>query len=53
LRRWWRAGRWLNAETIILGHANAPTVTGLFPQLLDILGSRGLETVTLNDVFRV
>lgn len=47
------ANKWLNAETIILGHANAPTVTGLFPQLLDILGSRGLETVTLNDVFRV
>jgi peptidoglycan/xylan/chitin deacetylase (PgdA/CDA1 family) len=47
------AEKWLNAETIILGHANAPTVMSLFPQLTGILEGRGLQTVTLNDVFRV
>lgn len=47
------AEKWLNPETIILGHANAPAVTTLFPQLTAILQSRGLATVTLNDVFRV
>lgn len=47
------AEKWLNPETIILGHANAPAVTTLFPHLTGILHSRGLATVTLNDVFRV
>lgn len=45
------ADKWLHAARIILGHANAPTVTTLFPQLLNLLASRGLQTVTLNDVF--
>nr|WP_279543817.1 polysaccharide deacetylase family protein [Leucobacter ruminantium] len=46
------AGKWLLPAHIVLGHANAPTVTGLFPQLTELLASRGLATVTLNDVFR-
>jgi peptidoglycan-N-acetylglucosamine deacetylase len=36
---------------IVLGHANLPTVTHCFPQLLDIIHGRNLQTVTLNDVF--
>ncbi len=45
------AQKWLNPATIILGHANAPTVTGLFPWLTSLLQQRGISTVTLNDVF--
>lgn len=46
------ADKWLLPGHIVLGHANAPTVTGLFPQLLDILAERNLQTVTLDDVYR-
>lgn len=46
------ANRWLQPASIILGHANAQTVVDLFDHLIDIIGSRGLESVTLNDVFR-
>ncbi len=46
------ANKWMLPAHIVLGHANAPTVAGLFPQLLDLLASRDLQTVTLNDVFR-
>jgi len=38
-------------EQIILGHANLPPITHVFGQLMDIVTSRGLELVTLNDVF--
>jgi peptidoglycan-N-acetylglucosamine deacetylase len=38
-------------EQIVLGHANLPPVTHTYPQLLDIIASRHLQTVTLNDVF--
>ncbi|WP_082408921.1 polysaccharide deacetylase family protein [Mycobacterium intracellulare] len=38
-------------QQIVDGHANLPTITRCFPQLLDIIGSRNLQTVTLNDVF--
>jgi peptidoglycan/xylan/chitin deacetylase (PgdA/CDA1 family) len=47
-----------NAETcfepgqIVLAHANLPPVTHCYGQLLDIIRDRGLQTVTLNDVFR-
>lgn len=37
---------------IVLGHANMPTITRSYSQLLDIINSRGLQTVTLADVFR-
>lgn len=47
------ATKWLLPAHIVLGHANAPTVAGLFPQLTELLASRGLQTVTLNDVFRI
>jgi hypothetical protein len=35
----------------VVGHANLPTITHCFGQLLDIIRSRNLQTVTLNDVF--
>ena len=38
-------------EQIVLAHANLPPVTHCYAQLLDIIHSRGLQTVTLNDVF--
>lgn len=46
------ADKWLQPAYIVLGHANAPTVTELYPWLLDLLASRGIQTVTLNDVYR-
>lgn len=38
-------------QQIVLGHANLPPITGTYSQLLDIINSRGLQTVTLSDVF--
>lgn len=45
------ANKWLLAEHIVLGHANAPTVTELYGQIIDILRERSLLTVTLDDVY--
>jgi peptidoglycan/xylan/chitin deacetylase (PgdA/CDA1 family) len=38
-------------QQIVVGHANLPTITHCFPQLLEIIHSRNLQTVTLNDIF--
>lgn len=38
-------------QQIVLAHANRPPITHTYPQLLDIIASRRLQTVTLNDVF--
>ena len=38
-------------QQIILAHANLPPITQTYSQLLDIINSRGLQTVTLADVF--
>jgi peptidoglycan-N-acetylglucosamine deacetylase len=38
-------------EQIVVAHANLPTITRCYPQLLDLIHSRGLQTVTLHDVF--
>lgn len=38
-------------QQIILGHANLPPITGTNSQLLDVINQRGLQTVTLADVF--
>ena len=38
-------------QQIVLAHANLPPITHCYPQLLDIIASRNLQTVTLNDVF--
>ena len=45
------ADTWLTADRIVIGHANEPTVTHLFPQIDAILRERHLKTVTLRDVF--
>jgi peptidoglycan-N-acetylglucosamine deacetylase len=36
---------------IVLMHANLPTVTHCYGRLLDLIGSRNLQTATLRDVF--
>src|ERR1700739_2772567 len=38
-------------QQIVLTHANLPTITHCYSHLLDIIQSRNLQTVTLNDVF--
>lgn len=46
------ADKWFLPEHIVIGHANYPAVTEVFPQLVDMLNQRKLITVTLNDVFK-
>lgn len=38
-------------QQIVLAHANLPTITHCYAQLVDLIQSRNLQTVTLNDVF--
>lgn len=38
-------------QQIILAHANLPPITHCYGQLLDLIHGRGLQTVTLADVF--
>jgi peptidoglycan/xylan/chitin deacetylase (PgdA/CDA1 family) len=45
------ARKWLTGGRIVLGHANHPTVTHLFDQLLALIHQRGLELVTLDAMF--
>jgi peptidoglycan/xylan/chitin deacetylase (PgdA/CDA1 family) len=45
------AQQWFLPQHIVIGHANFPAVTHVYPQLLDILKQRGLRTVKLQDVF--
>jgi peptidoglycan/xylan/chitin deacetylase (PgdA/CDA1 family) len=45
------ANQAFTAQQIVLAHANLPPVTHTYAQLLDIIASRNLQTVTLNDVF--
>ncbi|MGY1837222.1 polysaccharide deacetylase family protein [Blastococcus sp. SYSU DS0510] len=45
------ARRWFSARTIVVGHANHPTVTTVYGQLLELIAERGLQTVTLADVW--
>ena len=46
-----QARRYLTPGTIVLGHANHPTVLGLFDQITGIIRERGLQPVTLNEFF--
>jgi hypothetical protein len=41
----------VKAGTIVLGHANHPTVLGLFDQLQGLLAQRGLQPVTVDAMF--
>ncbi len=45
------ANQWFLPGHIVIGHANFPPVTTVFPQLSVLIHERGLQTVTLNDVF--
>ena len=45
------ARQWLLAQHIVIGHANFPTVTHLYGQIIDILRERALLTATLDDVY--
>ena len=45
------AQKWLLAQHIVIGHANFPTVTHLYGQIIDILRQRSLLTATLDDVY--
>jgi len=45
------ARRYLQPGAIILGHANHPTVLGLFDQITDMIKQRNLDPVTLNEMF--
>jgi peptidoglycan/xylan/chitin deacetylase (PgdA/CDA1 family) len=45
------AEQWMKPGTIMLGHANHPTVLGLFDQIQEIMASRDLHPVTLDEMF--
>jgi peptidoglycan/xylan/chitin deacetylase (PgdA/CDA1 family) len=45
------ANKYLNPQAIVIGHLNHMPVTHVYGQLVDIIRSRNLRTVTLNDVF--
>jgi peptidoglycan-N-acetylglucosamine deacetylase len=45
------AGKSFQPQQIVITHANLPTITHCYAQLLDIIHSQNLQTVTLNDVF--
>jgi peptidoglycan-N-acetylglucosamine deacetylase len=46
-----QAEKWLLPGTIMLGHANHPTVTTLFGQIEDLIAQRNLSPVTLDEMF--
>ncbi len=45
------ARQWFQPQHIVIGHANHPAVTHVYPQLLEIITQRRLQTVTLADVY--
>ncbi len=45
------ADRYFIQQNIVIGHLNHLPVTHVYPALIDIIRSRNLRTVTLNDVF--
>ncbi|MDQ0383046.1 polysaccharide deacetylase family protein [Amycolatopsis thermophila] len=46
-----QARRYLQPGTILLGHANHPTVLGLLDQIADLIRERHLTPVTLREMF--
>jgi peptidoglycan/xylan/chitin deacetylase (PgdA/CDA1 family) len=46
-----QARQWFQARRIVIGHANHPAVTTVWGELLDLIASRQLRTVTLADVW--
>jgi peptidoglycan/xylan/chitin deacetylase (PgdA/CDA1 family) len=45
------ADKYFTPQDIVIGHLNHAPVTHVYGQLVDIIRSRNLRTVTLNDVF--
>ena len=45
------ADTYFRPQKIVIGHLNHPPVTHVYGRLVDIISSRGLRTVTFNDVF--
>jgi peptidoglycan/xylan/chitin deacetylase (PgdA/CDA1 family) len=45
------ARQWFTEQAIVVGHANHPTVTTVYGDLLALIAERGLTTVTLADVW--
>ena len=45
------AREYLRPGVVMLGHANYPTVTHLFPEIAKVIASRGLHPVTLDEMF--
>jgi peptidoglycan/xylan/chitin deacetylase (PgdA/CDA1 family) len=45
------ADRWFTAQAVVVGHANQPTITEVYDELLELIAGRGLQTVTLADVW--
>jgi peptidoglycan-N-acetylglucosamine deacetylase len=45
------ARQYLHPGVIMIGHANHPEVTSIFPQLAEIVAARGLHPVTLDEMF--
>ncbi|GLY64600.1 polysaccharide deacetylase [Amycolatopsis taiwanensis] len=46
-----QASRYFQPGVIMLGHANHPTVLGLFDQIVDLIRQRQLNPVTLQEMF--
>ena len=46
-----QARKYLQPGVINLGHANHPTVLGVFDQIMDLIRSRNLTPVTLDEMF--
>ena len=46
-----QARQCLQPGVILLGHANHPTVLGLFDQITDLIKQRNLDPATLNEMF--
>lgn len=45
------AQQWLLPQHVVIGHANFLTVTRLFDQIAGIIHDRGLQPITLDDLF--
>jgi peptidoglycan-N-acetylglucosamine deacetylase len=45
------AQQYLQPGTIMLGHANHPTILSMFPQIQALIAQRGLQPVTLDEMF--
>ncbi|ORW02262.1 polysaccharide deacetylase family protein [Mycobacterium lacus] len=45
------ADQFFTPQAIVIGHLNHLPVTHVYPQLVEVIRSRNLRTVTLNDVF--